>query len=155
MQRLTYDDEKDHRKSGNCLIQKCHRCTRCTISKYFLSSVYKSLFISLSGQTRVDVTVSLRMTGARASRVLYSRSKQIPLMFKGRQEVITKIFSHTLHLGKFRKFLAKSGRWYKNSRCRVRGYHTCRNRRTWSKGTGGWGPSREGTRGFCLPRKDF
>jgi len=82
LRRLTYYDEKDHRKSGNCLIQKCLRGTRRKISKYFLSSVYKSLFISLSGQTRADVTVSLRMTGARASRVLDSRSKQIPLILK-------------------------------------------------------------------------
>jgi len=82
LQRLTYYDEKDHRKSGNCPIQKCHRCTRRKISKYFLSSVYKSLFISFSGQTRADVTMSFRMTGARASRVLDSRSKQITLILK-------------------------------------------------------------------------
>jgi len=81
-QRLTYYDEKDHRKSGNCRIQKCHRCTRRKISKYFLSSVYKSLFISFSGQTRTDVTVSLRMTWVRASRILDSRSKQRPLILK-------------------------------------------------------------------------
>jgi len=82
LQRLTYYDEKDHRKSGSCPMQKCHRCTRRKIFKYFLSSVYKSLFIALSGQTRADVTVSLRMTGARASRVLDWRSKQIPLILK-------------------------------------------------------------------------
>jgi len=29
LQRLPYYDDKDHRKSGNCPIQKCHRCTRC------------------------------------------------------------------------------------------------------------------------------
>jgi len=38
LQRLTYYDEKDHRKFGNCPIQKCHRCTRRKISKYYFSS---------------------------------------------------------------------------------------------------------------------
>jgi len=58
--------------------------------------------------------------------------------------VITKTFSHTLHLGTFRKFLAKSWRSYKIFRCRMRGYHTCRNRRTWSKGTvDGYLPKKE------------
>jgi len=37
LQRLTYYNEKDHRKSGNYPIQKCHRCARRKISKYFLS----------------------------------------------------------------------------------------------------------------------
>ena len=86
------------------------------ISKYFLSSVYKSLFISLRGQTRADVTVSLRMTGTRASRVLDSRSKQIPLMFKASRKWSRRFF-HTRYtsacfgnpwksLGAHTKFLA-------------------------------------------------
>jgi len=82
------------RKSGNYPIQKCHRCTRRKISKYFLSSVYKSLFISLSGQTRADVTMSLRMTGTRASRVLDSRSKQIPLILKAAECDYKDFFTH-------------------------------------------------------------
>ena len=95
------------------------------------------------------------MTGTRASRVLDSRSKQIPLILKASRKQLQRFFSHTLHLGTFRKFLAKSWGSYKNSRCRMRGYHTCRNRQTWSKGTGGWVTSQEGTRDFCLLRKDF
>jgi len=92
LQRLTEYDEKDHRKSGNYPIQKCHRCTRHKIYKYFLSSVYKSLFVSLSRQTRADVTVSLRMTGTRASRVLDSRSKQIPLILKASRKPLQRFF---------------------------------------------------------------
>ena len=82
VQRVTYYNEKDHRKSRNYPTQKCLRCTRRKLSKYFLSQVYKSLFSLLSGQTRVDITVSLRMTGTRVSRVLDLRSKYIPLIRK-------------------------------------------------------------------------
>jgi len=54
-----------------------------------------------------------------------------------------------------RKCWAKSWRSNQNSRCGMRGYHTCRNRQTWSKGTAGCVPSDKGTLRFCLPRKDF
>jgi len=82
LQKLTYYDEKGHRKSGNYPIQKCHRCQCRIISKYFLSSDCKSLFITLSGESRADVTISLRRTGTLASRVLDLRSKQIPVILR-------------------------------------------------------------------------
>jgi len=76
-------------------------CTRRKLSKYFLSSVYKSLLISLSGQTRTDVTVSLRMTGTRASPVLDSRSQQIPLILKASRQGLRRFFHTSYTLARF------------------------------------------------------
>jgi len=51
--------------------------------------------VSLSGQTRADATVSLRMARTRVSRVLDSRSKQVPLIIKAsRKRIQKKKISH-------------------------------------------------------------
>ena len=100
-QRLNWYDEKVHHKSVNYPIQKCHSCTLRKISKDFLSAVYKSLLISLGGQTRADVTVSWRMTGTCASPVLDSRSKPIPLIVKASRKWLRRFFHTRYTMGCF------------------------------------------------------
>jgi len=125
------------------------------ISKYFLSSVYKSLFISLSGQTRADVIVSLRMTETRASRVLDSRSKQIPLILKASRKGLQRFFHTRYTLTRFGNSWQSLG-----TRTKILAAACGDTTRAGTVEHGVRGPvdgylPKKEPGVFCLPRKDF